>query len=230
MNATLSVIMLDRVLLPGIRLCLPMQHISHLDLIRDCQRNGITFGCCLQQRTLGEHLPMLPVPVGTEALIRDFGTMPDGTLSFSLIGGRRFRVRRTLLSDQSVFTTAVDWLPPEPGDRLLEDHLLFGYVLQTLSEPEPDLKEPLRAEFDHAASVSWRIIDRLDVGQSKQQDLLEIVNPHERLTALKAWYAETMSEPKAASEHAALEHAALEHAASEHAASEHAGLKHDAAI
>lgn len=215
MNQTLPVIMVDRVLLPGIRTRLPVLHIGHLDLIRDCQRNGISFGCCLQLRTLGEHLPRLPAPIGTEALIQDFDTMPDGTLYFRLIGGRRFRMRRTLFNEESVFTTEVDWLAPEPDDWLLEAHRLFGYILQTQSEPEPDLKQPLREEFDHAASVSWRIINHMDVVQSKQQDLLEIVNPHERLTALKTWFAETMSEPSVGSGDEG---------------SEHAGSKHDAAI
>ena len=217
MNQTLPVIMVDRVLLPGIRTRLPVLHIGHIDLIRDCQRNGISFGCCLQMTDSDEHERFYPALTGTEALIDDFGTMPDGMLYYRLIGGRRFRIRRTLYTHESVFTTEVDWFPPEPDDRLQHNHLIYGYALQTLSEQHPDLRVPLRAEFDHAPSVSWRVINRMDeMAQSKQLEFLEIVDPHERLTVMKRWFAET--NPSRPGEGA------------EDATSEHPGSKHDAGI
>ena len=192
MSDTLSVIMLNRVLLPGIGMRLPMVHTSHLDLIRDCQRNRISFGCCLQMTAPSEQEPSFPALTGTEALIDDFGTMPDGMLYYRLIGGRRFRIRRTLYTHESVFTTEVDWFPSEPDDRLQQDHLIYGYALQTLSEHDPDLTVPLRPEFDHAASVCWRVMNRMDdMAQSKQLEFLEMVDPHERLTAIKIWFAQT---------------------------------------
>ena len=222
MSDTLSVIMLNRVLLPGIGMRLPMLHTSHLDLIRDCQRNGISFGCCLHMTAPGEHEPSFPALIGTEALINDFGTMPDGMLYYRLVGGRRFRIRRTLYTHESVFTTEVDWFPPEPDDRLQHNHLIYGYALQTLSESDPDLTVPLLAEFDHAASVCWRVMNRMDdMAQTKQQELLEIVDPHERLTAMKQWFVDTnRSKPTEDAEHEG----------SGHEGAEPVGSKRDAAI
>ena len=217
MSDTLSVIMLNRVLLPGIAMRLPMVHTCHHDLIRDCQRTGVSFGCCLQMPAPSEHEPSFPATIGTEALIKDFGTMPDGMLYYRLIGGRRFRIRRTLYFHDNVFTTEVDWFPPDPDDRLQHDHLIFGYALQTLSEPDPNLKEPLRTEFDHAPSACWLMMNRMEeMLQSKQLELLGIIDPHERLTVLKQWFADTS--PSRVRE------------GGEDATSEHAGSKHDAAL
>ncbi len=222
MSDMLSVIMLNRVLLPGIGMRLPMVHTSHLDLIRDCQRNGISFGCCLQLQPLSEHEPSFPALIGTEALIADFGTLPDGMLYYRLIGGRRFRIRRTLYTHESVYTTEVDWFAPEPDDRLQEDHLIYGYVLQSLADRDPDSRAPLRAEFDHAPSACWRMMNRMDdMAQSKQLELLEIVDAHERLTVMKQWFADTSpSKPKEVAEHEG----------SEHQGAEPVGSKDDAGI
>jgi uncharacterized protein len=198
MSDVLSILTLDRVLLPGQHMRFPAHGASHVKMISDCQRNGITFGCCFDAHRVDERHPVGPTSVGTEALISDFGTMPDGTLFFRLLGHRRFRIRRLLLEHDALHVAEVEWFAPEPNDRLLHEHGIFGFVLQHRFEAEVDMHQPLRAEFDHAASVSWQIIHLLNAPMEMQQRLLEMPDPHQRLSWLKSWYKDKMAQEDAA--------------------------------
>jgi uncharacterized protein len=198
MSEVLSILTLNRVLLPGQHMRFPAHNVSHVKMISDCQRNGITFGCCFDVHRVDERQPVGPTWVGTEALISDFGTMPDGTLFFRLLGHRRFRIRRLLLEHDALHVAEVEWFAPEPDDRLLHEHGIFGFVLQHRFEAEVDMGQPLRTEFDHAASVSWQIIGLLDPPMEMQQGFLEMPDPHRRLSCLKSLYREKMAQEDAA--------------------------------
>ena len=84
MTETLPLFPLHAVLLPGAALQLRVFEPRYLDLVRDCGRNGSTFGVCLilEGREVGE--PATPAAFGCEAVIEDFDTGTDGLLALRL--------------------------------------------------------------------------------------------------------------------------------------------------
>ena len=91
-TTTLPLFPLQLVLVPGAALDLRIFERRYLDMVGECGRNGIGFGICLVlEGNEGGSAPST-VAYGTEAVIEDFGTTPDGLLSLQVRGRRRFHV------------------------------------------------------------------------------------------------------------------------------------------
>ena len=134
----------------------------YLDLVRDCGRNGSTFGVCLilEGREVGE--PATPAAFGCEAVIEDFDTGTDGLLALRLRGRRRFRVLRTRVRDNGLVVGEVEWREPDSDDELRPEHALLATVLQKILE-QIDMQGAALSqhELDNAAWVSWRLAELL---------------------------------------------------------------------
>lgn len=179
---------LQTVLVPGASLGLRIFEARYLDLVRDCARNGTGFGVCLILDGGEAGQPATPALIGTEARIEDFGATPEGLLTISARGGRRFRVRETQVRGNGLRVAEVEWCEPDPDDELRPEHALLGTLLQQVIEQVGgEYAKAPPSRFDDAAWVSWRLAELLPLDNAQRLGLLEEDDPHARLDRVLAW-------------------------------------------
>ena len=190
--ASIGLFPLPAVLLPGAALGLRVFERRYLDLVRDCMRDGVSFGICLVLRNDGPEghesgPPALPAAFGTEARIEDFGSGDDGLLTLRVRGARRFHVTRTRVRDSGLIVAQVEWCDPDPDDELRPQHALLATLLQRiLDQVGGEHAKAAPARFDDAAWVGWRLAELLPLGEQQRQSLLQQHDPHARLDSLLA--------------------------------------------
>lgn len=176
------------VLLPGGALDLRIFETRYLDMVRDCGRAGTGFGVCLIVDGHEAGVPAVPAEWGTEALIEDFGSTPEGLLSLRVRGARRFRVLATRVRANGLIEGDVQFRAPDPDDELRPEHGLIGTLLQQAVEhvggPLADVPP---ARYDDAAWVGWRFADILSLADTQRLALLEEDDPHARLDLILRW-------------------------------------------
>jgi uncharacterized protein len=188
--ASIGLFPLRTVLLPGAALGLRVFERRYLDLVRDCMREGTTFGICLVLRSDGidgaeTGPPAVPAAFGTEARIEDFGSGDDGLLTLRVRGARRFHVTRTRVRDSGLVVAEVEWCDPDPDDELRPEHALLGTLLQRiLDQVGGEHAKAPPARFDDAAWVGWRLAELLPLSDQQRQSLLQQDDPHARLDSL----------------------------------------------
>ena len=183
---TLPLFPLHAVLLPGAALQLRVFERRYLDLVRDCGRNGSTFGVCLILEGGEVGAPATPATFGAEAVIEDFGTDDDGLLTLRVRGERRFRVLATSVRDSGLVEARVDWLEEVPSAaRLRPEHALLGTLLERIFD---QVGRPPGAEgsIDDAVWVGWRLLEMLPMPEERRAAMLGVDDPHKRLDGLLA--------------------------------------------
>lgn len=184
---TLPLFPLHTVLLPGAALQLRVFERRYLDLVRDCGRNGSTFGVCLILEGDEAGTPATPATFGAEAVIEDFDIDGDGLLSLRLRGRRRFRVLRTRVRDNGLVAGEVEWCEADGDDELRPEHGLLATVLEKLFEQiDQQAPGPSPAQLDNAAWVGWRLAELLPISAVQRLSLLQEDDPHARLDRLLA--------------------------------------------
>ena len=186
-TAAIGLFPLRTVLLPGAALGLRVFERRYLDLVRDCMREGTTFGICLIIDGTEAGPPAVPAAFGTEARIEDFGSGDDGLLTLRVRGARRFHVTRTRVRDSGLVVAEVAWCDPDPDDELRPEHALLGTLLQRiLDQVGGEHAKAPPARFDDAAWVGWRLAELLPLSDQQRQSLLQQDDPHARLDSLLA--------------------------------------------
>lgn len=176
---------LGAVLFPGGPLNLRIFEQRYLDLVRDCTRNNSGFGVCLilEGREAGE--PALPAAVGTLARITDFYTLPDGLLGIGAEGYSRFQVATTRVRDNGLVHGEVRFWDDEPLLPVPPEHGLLATILERLHESSGSpFKHSDRASYDDASWVGFRLAEMLPLAQTERQELLQFVDPLQRLARL----------------------------------------------
>src|SRR5687768_3038431 len=185
--ASIGLFPLRTVLLPGAALGLRVFERRYLDLVRDCMREGTTFGICLIIDGPEAGPPAVPAAFGTEARIEDFGSGDDGLLTLRVRGARRFHVTRTRVRDSGLVVAQVEWCDPDPDDELHPEHALLGTLLQRiLDQVGGEHAKAPPVCFDDAAWVGWRLAELLPLSDQQRQSLLQQDDPHARLDSLLA--------------------------------------------
>lgn len=188
---------LRTVLVPGAALDLRIFERRYLDMVRDCGRQGSGFGVCLIVEGDEVGAPASPAAYGTEAVIEDFGTTPDGLLSLRVRGRRRFHAAATRVRDNGLLVADVDWREDVAGAmRLRPEHALLAELLRRILVQVADAGleggsgDPDPALFEDAPWVGWRLAELLPLSLSQRQRLLQLDDPHERLQRLLDGIAE----------------------------------------
>ena len=177
---------LNAVLFPGSTLGLRIFEARYLDMVRECARSGRGFGVCLimQGHEAGE--PALPAAVGTLASIVDFDTLPDGLLGISVTGGARFRVQKSRVRGNGLVIGEVREWPDEPIMPVAVEFSLLPAILERLAEQAGlSWRNGPRERYEDASWVGFRLAELLPLGDAERQQLLEVTDPVERLTALR---------------------------------------------
>lgn len=195
-SRSLPLFPLRTVLVPGAALDLRIFERRYLDMVRDCGRQGSGFGVCLLVDGDEVGAPATPAAYGTEAVIEDFGTTPDGLLSLRVRGRRRFHAAATRVRDNGLLVADVAWredLAPSP--RLRPEHALLAELLRRILVQVGDVAladggDPAPALFEDAAWVGWRLAELLPLDLAQRQRLLQLDDPHERLQRLLDGIAE----------------------------------------
>ena len=185
MSEALPLFPLHAVLLPGQALDLRIFEARYLDMVRECGRNGSGFGVTLiiEGNEVGE--AAASALYGTEAVIEDFGTTPEGLLSLRVRGRRRFRVLRTRVRDNGLVVAEVAWQAEPPAARVRPEHSLLSELLRRIlaqvggehAGADPRLLED-------AQWLGWRLGELLPLVPAQRQLLLQTGDPHQRLQQL----------------------------------------------
>ena len=186
LSSSLPLFPLHTVLVPGAALDLRIFERRYLDMIRDCGRSGSGFGVCLilDGNEAGE--AALPAAFGTEALVEDFDTTPEGLLSLRVRGRRRFHVLRTRVRDTGLVVADIEWREDDAvSPRLRPEHAMLAELLRRiLLQIASDHAEPAPVLFENAAWVGWRLAELLPLPMPQRQELLQLDDPHSRLQRL----------------------------------------------
>lgn len=185
--ASLPLFPLHVVLVPGAALDLRIFERRYLDMVRDCGRSGSGFGVCLILDGVDAGAPATPAAFGSEALIEDFGSTPEGLLSLRVRGRRRFHVLRTRVRDSGLVVADIEWREDDPAvsPRLRPEHALLAELLRRiLSKAGAGGAEPAPLLFENAAWVGWRLAELLPLAMPQRQALLQLDDPHARLQRL----------------------------------------------
>ncbi len=187
--SSLPLFPLQVVLVPGAALDLRIFERRYLDMVRECGRNGSGFGVCLILEA-NEAGPASPAAFGTEAVIEDFGTTPEGLLSLRVRGRRRFHVLRTRVRDSGLVSADIEYRDDAGAPRLLPEHALLSELLRRILEQVGAAftgqggVDPSPAQFEDAAWVGWRLAELLPLALPQRQALLQLDDPHARLQLL----------------------------------------------
>lgn len=190
--SSLPLFPLHTVLVPGAALDLRIFERRYLDMIRDCGRNGSGFGVCLILDGNEAGSAALPAAYGTEALVEDFDTTPEGLLSLRVRGRRRFHVLRTRVRDTGLVVADIEWREDDAvSPRLRPEHALLAELLRRiLLQVASEHAEPAPMLFENAAWVGWRLAELLPLQMPQRQQLLQLDDPHARLQRLLDGIAE----------------------------------------
>ena len=184
--ASLPLFPLHGVLVPGAALDLRIFERRYLDMVGECGRNGSGFGVCLILEGNEAGAPATPVAFGTEAVIEDFDTTPEGLLSLRVRGRRRFHVLRTRVRDTGLVVADIEWRADAgASSRLRPEHALLAELLRRiLLQVDAGHVDPDPALFDDAAWTGWRLAELLPLSMPQRQALLQLDDPHARLQFL----------------------------------------------
>ncbi|MBV6809029.1 LON peptidase substrate-binding domain-containing protein [Xanthomonas campestris pv. pennamericanum] len=187
-TSALPLFPLHSVLLPGAAMGLRVFERRYLDLVRECGRNGTSFGVCLILEGNEVGVPATPAAFGTEVRIEDFDVGADGVLVLRLRGTRRFHVQRSRIRNNGLVVGDVAWREPDPDDELRPEHGLLSRVLERMLEQVGgEFASVGPGLMDQAAWVGWRLAELLPLTEQQRLSLLQQDDPHRRLDQLLAW-------------------------------------------
>ncbi|MCS3808126.1 LON peptidase substrate-binding domain-containing protein [Xanthomonas sp. 4461] len=187
-TSALPLFPLHSVLLPGAAMGLRVFERRYLDLVRECGRNGTSFGVCLILDGNEVGVPATPAAFGTEVRIEDFDVGADGVLVLRLRGTRRFHVQRSRIRDNGLVVGEVSWCEPDPDDELRPEHSLLATVLERMLEQVGgEFASVGPGLLDQSAWVGWRLAELLPLTEQQRLSLLQQDDPHRRLDQLLAW-------------------------------------------
>lgn len=187
-HETLPLFPVHGALLPGAKLALRVFEPRYLDLVRECGRQGSTFGVCLILEGEEVGKPATPASWGVEALVEDFDVGADGVLVLRLRGARRFHVLRTRVRDNGLVVGDVEWRDADIDDELQPEHALLGMLLERILEQAGgEFAAAGPALMDQASWVGWRLAKLLPLNEEQRLSLLQQDDPHQRLEQLLMW-------------------------------------------
>lgn len=169
----------SRPLIPGGYASLRMDMDTGRRLLHEVARENVGVGLCMD-RLMGasETSPDL-AEVGTEGVIEDFRTNPDGTMQVRFGGARRFQRVRDKQEPGQLQQLEVIWRPSVRVTYLpfVEE---MAHVLKLLYKALGYFGEVAPHRLEDAEWMSWQFAAALAKKPLAQQAMLQEDNPHAR--------------------------------------------------
>ena len=176
---------LHTVLYPDGRMPLRIFEPRYVDMVSECMKTSRGFGVCLIKQGSETGLAATCFDIGTYAEIIDFSRQPDGLLTITIEGKRRFRVLQTALRRNNLLTGEIAWVSAEQAGETSEEYA----SLRELYLHIVDNFETLYAHENHTsvspALLSYRLAEFLPLANGAKQEVLETNDTGERLALIK---------------------------------------------
>ena len=176
---------LHTVLYPDGRMPLRIFEPRYVDMVSECMKTSRGFGVCLIKQGSETGPAATCFDIGTYAEIIDFSRQPDGLLTITIEGKRRFRVLQTALRRNNLLTGEIAWVSAEQAGETSEEYA----SLRELYLHIVDNFETLYAHENHAsvspALLSYRLAEFLPLANGAKQEVLETNDTGERLALIK---------------------------------------------
>ena len=182
MTTPLPLFPLQTILYPGGRLPLRIFESRYIDMVRECMRNQSGFGVVWRMDTAPDQ-PGGHARIGTEAVITDFSTLPDGLLGIECRGTRRFLVRATRARDNGLLIGEVEWLHDLPASVVSPRYGALQTLMREILQNR-ELAAAIDVDVDQASSLSFALASLLRLDLPRAQNLLEMTDPDQRLELL----------------------------------------------
>jgi Lon protease-like protein len=177
---------LSVVLFPHMPLSLHVFEGRYRAMMRDCERDGTSFGVVSIREGVEVGGPARPHAVGTLAQLRDVERLEDGRYDLVVTGASRFRVVVTSLR-RPYLLGSVEYLEDTRGDAAVLPELAgqvaerFRHYAHALAESgsaslSPDMELP-----DDPELLSYVVAAGMQVETDRKQRLLEVDSAEERL-------------------------------------------------
>jgi len=184
----LPIMPLNSVLFPGAPTTLYIHEERYREMLQEAADGDGYFGVALLRAGKEVGGPGIPHDIGTIAHISEVAKLPDGSSMVLAMGGVRFRIR-AILSAMPVVHADVELIEdrePTNGEdifgataarsELLE---LMTLVLRTIGTDDMPLEVP-----SDPVQLSWAIAANLQMKLARQQEILEMDTPGNRLSAV----------------------------------------------
>lgn len=189
---------LNTVLFPGGVLPLRVFEARYMDMVRDCMREGSSFGVCLITQGAETGKAAGSETVGCLASIIDWDMKQLGVLNIRCRGGQRFRVLERMVESNGLVRAEIELLDPDEDRPLAPEHAPCADLLRRIID---DLRAQaaLQEEADDAGagapfeppyqldSSTWvgnRICEVLPVPLKAKQKLMELDDAYTRLSII----------------------------------------------
>ena len=174
---------LNALVCPGGRLPLRVFEPRYLDMVSAClkQQSGFVI---VMLRDEPDDVKQPFYNLGTYAKIIDFGQSDPGVINVTTEGESRVVIRQPEQQADGLWVAKVEAANGENFVRLPEQYLDLKDVLKALVQ-HPTVEE-LNMDIDYrdGRQVGWRLTELLPLENAQKQQLLEMVDPLDRLQCI----------------------------------------------
>ena len=190
------------VMFPGSRLDLQIFEQRYLDMISRCMRSGAGFGICLLREgdeVVGEEGRQTIHRTGTYCSVIDWDQLDNGLLGITVEGLAKFRITDCWQGGSGVLEATVTF---SEQDRLGKEAIplddayaaLVG-LLQSLEKHPLVEQKKLTIDYDNLWELGWRLGEFIPLAVDQKQQLLDLDDPWERISAIEQLVADMAGEP-----------------------------------
>ena len=190
------------VMFPGSRLDLQIFEQRYLDMISRCMRSGAGFGICLLREgdeVVSEEGRQTIHRTGTYCSVIDWDQLDNGLLGITLEGLAKFRITDCWQGGSGVLEATVTF---SEQDRLGKEAIplddayaaLVG-LLQSLEKHPLVEQKKLTIDYDNLWELGWRLGEFIPLAVDQKQQLLDLDDPWERISAIEQLVADMAGEP-----------------------------------
>ncbi len=184
MQDDIAIFPLNAVLFPGGLLPLRIFEQRYMDMAKACLKDDKPFGVCLIRSGREVGAPATPEPIGCTARIIEWDMEQLGVLSVKALGGQRFRILETRVTEAGLTNARVELLAQDADTDLPVEFGACANVLRAVVREHGAgiMAAPLR--YDSSSWVSSRLTEILPVPLAAKQKLLELDDAAQRIEIL----------------------------------------------
>lgn len=175
---------LGTVLFPGGLLPLRVFEARYMDMVKDCLKEGHSFGICSITSGTETGAPAAFASVGTIAKITNWDMPQLGILNLVTEGGSRFNATSHEVTAGGLAIADVTLLLEEDAEAAPEPPAALVELLETLIERVGADHFTEDRHFDDGNWVSYRLAEILPIKLSVKQKLLEVNDSEVRLRVI----------------------------------------------